>query len=172
MGTVLRVWIQEELRSVIWFLWAKGTAPIEIHREIQAVYGSNVMNVQHVRKWCREFSGCRLSVTDEQRSVCPSTTADLVPAIEETVRANRRVLLKELEEKFNLSHGTIWDIVHERLGYRKVCSRWVLRQLKENHKKNRMGASLTHLLRFNDHGEDILEQIITGDETLGAPVLF
>jgi len=28
-----------------------------------------------------------------------------------------------------------------------------------------MGASLTHLLRFNDHGEDFLEQIITGDET-------
>jgi len=32
-------------------------------------------------------------------------------------------------------------------------------------KKNCMGASLTHLLRFNDHGEDFLEQVITGDET-------
>ena len=28
-----------------------------------------------------------------------------------------------------------------------------------------MGASLTHFLRFNDHGEDFLEQIITTDET-------
>ena len=37
-GTVLCVWTQEELRSVIRFLWANGTAPIEIHREIQAVY--------------------------------------------------------------------------------------------------------------------------------------
>ena len=44
MGTVLRVWTQEEVRSVIQFLRAKGTAPIEIHREIQAVYGSDVMN--------------------------------------------------------------------------------------------------------------------------------
>ena len=51
----------EEMRSVIRFLWAKGTAPIEIHREIRAVYGSNVMTMQHVRKWCREFSGCHLS---------------------------------------------------------------------------------------------------------------
>ena len=31
-------------------------------------------------------------------------------------------------------------------------------------KKNRVGASLTHL-RFNDHGEDFMEQIITRDET-------
>jgi len=28
-----------------------------------------------------------------------------------------------------------------------------------------MGSSLTHLLCFNDNGEDFLEQIITGDET-------
>jgi len=121
--------------------------------------------VQHVRKWYREFSGCRVSVTYEQRSRCPSTSADLVPAIEETVHANHQVLLKELEEKFNLSHGTTWDIVHERLGYRKMCSKWVPRQLAEDHKKNHVGASLTDLLCFNDHGEDFLEQIITGDET-------
>ena len=81
------------------------------------------------------------------------------------LRANRRVLFKELEEQFNLSHGRIWDFVHEYLGYRKACSRWVPRQLTEDHKKKRMIASLTHLLCFNDHGEDFLEQIITGDET-------
>jgi len=150
MGTVLRVWTQEEVQSVIRFLWAKWTAPIEIHHEIQAVYGSNVMTVQHVRKWCREFSGCRKSVTDEQRSGRPSASAYLVPAVEESVHAYRRVLLKELEEQFNLSHGTIWDIVHKRLGYRKVCSRWVPGQQTEDHKENRMGASLTHLFCFND----------------------
>jgi len=62
MGTVLRVWTQEEVRSVIRFLWAKGTAQIEIHHEIQAVYGSNVMtkrfksnaDVKHeVQTWLR-----------------------------------------------------------------------------------------------------------------------
>ena len=90
MGTVLCVcvWTQEEVRSVIRYLWAKGTAQIEIHHEIQAIYGPNVMTVQHVRKWCHEFSGCHVSVTDEQRSRRPSSSAALVPAIEETVHAN------------------------------------------------------------------------------------
>ena len=50
MGTVLHVWTQEEVRAVIQFLWAKGTAQIQIHCEIQAVYGSNLMTVQRVRK--------------------------------------------------------------------------------------------------------------------------
>jgi hypothetical protein len=62
MGTVLHVWTQEEVRSVIRFLWAKGTAPIEIHREIQAFHGSNLMtkqfklqaDVKHeVQRWLR-----------------------------------------------------------------------------------------------------------------------
>jgi hypothetical protein len=44
---------------------AIGTAQIEIHREIQTVYGSNLITVNHVRKWCRKFSGCRVIVTDE-----------------------------------------------------------------------------------------------------------
>ena len=54
---------------------------------------------------------------------------------------------------------------HECLEYRKVCSRSVSRQLAEDLKENRMGASLTDLLRFNVHGEDFSEQIITGDDT-------
>jgi len=169
MGTLLCDWTQEEVRSLIRFLWAKGTAPTEIHREIETVYGCNVMTVQHVRTWCREFSGGRVSVTDEQMSGRPSTSADLVPAVEQIVRANPRVFLKELGEEFNLSLGTVWDIVHERLGYRKVCSRWFPRQLTEDNKKTHMGSSLTYLLRFNDHGEDFLEQIITGDETWVHP---
>jgi len=137
---------QEKVKSVIRFLWTKGTAPIEIHHEIQAVYGSNVVAVKHVRKWCWEFRGCCVRVTDEQRCRCPSTSPDLVPAIEESGCANRRVLLKGLEEQFNLSHGTIWDIVHDHLGYRKVCNRRVPRQLIEDPRKNRTSASLSHLL--------------------------
>ena len=124
------------MRSVIRFLWAKELAPIEIHFGIQAVYGSNVMTVQHVRKWCREISGCRVNVTDEQRSGHPHH----VPAAEETVLVNRRLLLEKLGEQHNLSHGTVWDIVHKCLGYREVCRMWDPRQVTEDHEKNPYGC--------------------------------
>jgi hypothetical protein len=83
MGTVLCVCVWTQRGLIIWLLCAKGTAPIEIHREIQEVYGPNVMTVQHVRKWCREFSGCRVSVTDEQRSGHPSR---IPPSIDRVLR--------------------------------------------------------------------------------------
>jgi hypothetical protein len=36
------------------------------------VYGANVMTVQHVRKWCREFDSGQVNVMDEKGMVgCP-----------------------------------------------------------------------------------------------------
>jgi hypothetical protein len=66
---------------------------------------------------------------------------------------------------FNLSRGTVWDIVHERLGYRKVCSRWVPRQLTDEHKKTCIASSLMLLQHYEEHGEAFLSRNVTGDET-------
>jgi hypothetical protein len=97
------------------------------------------MTVQYVRQLCSGLDSGRVNVMDEQRSGRPSTSADLVQDIDAAVQAERRVSVVQLEIMFNISRGTIWDIVHERLGYRKVCSRWVSRQLTDEHKKTRMG---------------------------------
>jgi hypothetical protein len=60
-----------ELRSVIRFLCAKNTAPVDIHSQLCEVYGEKCMSIQHVRKWCREFKDGRTDVHDEQRSGRP-----------------------------------------------------------------------------------------------------
>jgi hypothetical protein len=163
MATVLKEWTKQELRSVIRFQWAKEVPPVEIHRELVAVYGANVTTV-HMRKWCREFESDRVNVMDEQRSGRPSMSADLVQDIDAAVQADRRVSIAQLEMRFNLSRGTIWDIVHERLSYRKVCSRWVPLQLTDEHERTRMGSSLMLLQRYEEHGEAFLRRTVT-DET-------
>jgi hypothetical protein len=38
-------------------------------------------------------------------------------------------------------------------------------ELKDEEKINRMGLSLQHLLRYAEEGEDILNRIVTGDES-------
>jgi hypothetical protein len=74
-----------KVHSIIWFLNAKGERPVEIHKQIVAVYGE-VMNWQNMTKWCREFSKGRTDVYDEQRSGRPSLISD--------------DLLQKLKEKF------------------------------------------------------------------------
>jgi hypothetical protein len=115
--------------------------------------------------WCIKFDSGRVNVMDEQRSGCPCTSADLVHDIDAAVQVDRLVSIAQLEIGFNLSLGTIWDIVHEHLGYRKVCSIWVPHQQTDEHKKTRMGSSLMLLQRYKEQGEAFLSRIVTGDET-------
>jgi hypothetical protein len=102
---------------------------------------------------------------DELRSGRPSTSADLVLDIDAAVQADRRVSIAQWQIRLNLFRGTIWDIVHKRLSCRKVGSRWVPCQLTEEHKKTRMGSSVLHLQRYEEHGEAFLSRIVTVNET-------
>jgi transposase len=60
-----------KVHSIIQFLNTKSERPVEIQKQIVAVYG-NVMNLQNVTKWCHEFSEGRTDAHDEQRSGRPS----------------------------------------------------------------------------------------------------
>ncbi|KAJ9574565.1 hypothetical protein L9F63_008261 [Diploptera punctata] len=65
----------------------------------------------------------------------------------------------------NISYGAVYDIVHENLKFRKVSARWVPKNLTDDHKGQRMMASLDHLTRYTAQGHDFLEGIVTGDES-------
>jgi hypothetical protein len=58
--------------------------------------------------------------------------------------------LKEIAYTLNLSKTTVYRIVHGTLGYQKVSARWVLKELTEHHKAQRMGLSLNSLLRYQE----------------------
>ncbi|KAJ9586898.1 hypothetical protein L9F63_019516, partial [Diploptera punctata] len=61
----------------------------------------------------------------------------------------------------NISYGAVYDIVHENLKFRKVSARWVPKNLTDDHKGQRMMASLDHLTRYTAQGHDFLEGIVT-----------
>lgn len=167
MAGLLETWSNVEVRSVIRFLHAKGKKPAEIHRELVEVYGNNVLSRKQVWCWCREFDNGRTDITDEHRSGRPSTSASdqNICQVEGMIREDRRITLSHIAEVLNISYGSVHRIVHNTLGYRKVCAHWVPRNLTETDKNRRMGISLNHLTRYHQEGSSFLYRIITGDET-------
>lgn len=156
-----------EVRAVIRFLTAKGLKAIDIHREISSVYGENIMSDGMVRKWVRAFKDGRSNVHDEERSGRPSViTEDLVQKVDQKVKGNRRFTISALSDEFPLvSRSVLYEIVSERLKYRKLCSRWVPKMLTDEHKTKRLGSALLILERYHEEGDGFLSQIVTGDET-------
>jgi hypothetical protein len=85
------------VHSVIQFPNPKGDHPVDIHKQIVAVYG-HVMNRQNVTKWCRESSEGRTEVHDKQkRSNRPSLISDNIPQkTEGEIYANPHGTIREL----------------------------------------------------------------------------
>jgi histone-lysine N-methyltransferase SETMAR len=152
--------------SIIRFLSVKDEHPAEIHKQIVAVYGS-VMKRQNVTKLCREFSEGRIDVHDEQRSDRPSLIPDdLLQEIEGEIRTNRRLTVRELHHIISeVSKTTIHEAATEKLGYRKLCARWVPKMLMDDYKTKRMGSALKFLTRYAQEGDEFLDSTVTGDET-------
>ncbi|GFU53370.1 uncharacterized protein TNCV_2953951 [Trichonephila clavipes] len=155
-----------EVRSVIRFLHAKGQRPANIHKEIVSVYG-NIMNRKNVTKWCLHFSEGRTNVHGKQRTGRPSVISDaLLQRTKEAIRANRRLRLKEMLQIIpEVSMTTLYEVVTVKLGYRKLCARWVPKMLTDEHKKKRMGFALDFLTHYAEAGDEFLDHIVTGDET-------
>ncbi len=81
---------------------AKNTTVIEIHRQLTEVYGSDIMSVQIVNKWCREFHERRHKVHDESRiGHLKAVTAKSVNTIRAPLNKDHRLTLWELETIMN-----------------------------------------------------------------------
>lgn len=125
------------------------------------------MNRQNVTKWVRLFKEGRTDTHDEERSGRPSVISEeLVQQVEKKVRDDRRVTLDTLKESFpHVSRSLLGEIVSERLGFRKLCARWVPKMLTPEHREKRVSAAREFLERFQTEGESFLDSIVTGDET-------
>jgi hypothetical protein len=80
----------------------------EIHRELCAIYGPNVMSGGTVSQWCKMFK------------VEPSVAShDLVQSVDQIICETRRFTISELSCQFLLiSSIVLYDMIAVRLGQR------------------------------------------------------
>ena len=156
-----------EIRAVIRFLCAKGVNGSEIHREVTLVYGEKCISLQMVRKWVDQFKKGRVDIHDLQRSGRPSEVIneDAVAAVQIAIQDDRRVTISEIQHKLqdenclDISVGSIHTIIHRDLSMRKVCARWVPRNLTEAHKTQRVAAASEFFQRFEVLGDELFPRL-------------
>ncbi|KAG8227149.1 hypothetical protein J437_LFUL001693 [Ladona fulva] len=166
MAGVLNECTREEQRAAVRFLWAKGLSTEEVHREMHPMYGDNCLSRKAVCNWIQMLNKGRENIRDRERPGRPAevSTEATVQRVEQIIRNDRRVTINDVARAVGCSHGTAYNIMHEQLKFRKICARWVPRQLSEEQKMNRMGLSLQHLNWYTEEGEDFMARIVTGDE--------
>ena len=89
-------------------------------------------------------------------------TEDNIATVENVVRENRRVTVKEVASVLDISVGSAHHIIHDELKFRKVCARWVPKRLTPEMKERRVDACQDLLRRYEAYGEAFMQRIVTG----------
>ncbi|GFN74651.1 histone-lysine N-methyltransferase SETMAR [Plakobranchus ocellatus] len=152
----------------------------------QQKHGEGALSRSRVYQWCTWFGEGRTSLGDEPKSGRPktSTNEENTTRVDELIRCDRRMKIREFALKFEIPKNTVHEIVHDTLGYRKVSARWVPKMLTEDHKLQRVEISQRLLQRYQqDNGDEdtthigvepggdfqannnLFDNLITGDET-------
>ncbi|GFN76607.1 histone-lysine N-methyltransferase SETMAR [Plakobranchus ocellatus] len=121
MATPIKEWSKLEVIAVVRFLFSKGTKPSEIHKQIAETYGEGAMSRSRVYQWCTWFGKGRTSLGDEPKSGRPktSTNEENTTGVDELIRCDRRMKIREIALKLEIPKSTVHEIVHDTLGYWK-----------------------------------------------------
>ncbi|GFN82698.1 histone-lysine N-methyltransferase SETMAR [Plakobranchus ocellatus] len=186
MASPISVWSKLEIRAVVRFLIAKGTKCSVIYGEIVESYGGHAMSMTQVYQWCSWFKDGRTSLQDEPRSGRPNTANNdwNTARVDELIKVDRRMKLKEISLRHNIPKTNVYEIVHDKLGYRRVSARWVPKMLSDEHKRQRVEISQILLHRCQQEGDEtvdvgpggdhrarskFLQHLIIGDKTWSFP---
>ena len=122
-----------KFRAVIEFLVLEGKQPQEINERMNKAYGPSAPPYNTVKKWTAEFKRGRQSL-DDARQDRPSeaVTPEICQEVEDMVRKNRRIKVREIAHDLDISLGSVETILHEHLCMTKRAARWVPRLLTDS----------------------------------------
>ena len=94
-------------------------------------YGDSEPEKSTIIDWYAEFKGDRTNTDDAKRSGRPKSA--VVPRnitkVHKIVSGDRKLNLREIADILKIWEGSVFTILHESLGMRKLFSKWVPRLL-------------------------------------------
>jgi histone-lysine N-methyltransferase SETMAR len=153
-------------RVCIDFCFRLGKTGSETLEMLQTAFGESCLSRSKTFEWYSRFKSGLRSFEDGPRQGRPSTshTDEFVARVQEMIRADRRLTIREVADDIGISIGTCHKIVNEDLHMRRVSAKLVPRHLTEDQKDDRLSIC-TNLLEIAKNDANFMSSIITGDES-------
>ncbi|GFN77240.1 histone-lysine N-methyltransferase SETMAR [Plakobranchus ocellatus] len=94
----------------------------------------------------------------------------IVARVDELIKIDRTVKLKESSLKLDIPKTNVYEIVNDKLGYRKVSARWVPK-MSDEHKRQRVEISQILLDRCQQESDETVDVGPGGDIVPGTSFL-
>jgi transposase len=124
---------------VIKYFVKEGLTPNEIHLKFIKVYGDSSPLFSIIKKWAAKFKLGHISLEDDPRDGRPksATTPEITEQVHDMLLDDRRMKVHEIAETVSISKERVGYILHEELGIKKLCARWLLHLLTADQKCTR-----------------------------------
>ena len=124
------------LKFLVWL----GKTPPDALRTLQEVYGDETMSRSHVFEWHKQFKEGHKDVEDDSRSGRPSTsrTVHNVECVKQMVCGDRQLTVRMITDELEINRDSVWKIIAEDLGMRKICAKMMLKLLDDDQKERRV----------------------------------
>ena len=151
--------LRRDFRAMMYYDYYQGKSFQECFQSLKHCYGDQSPSKATVFRWFRQFMSGARTLEDDDR--CDR----MVSRVEALIKKDPKMAYTEIQDVMKISSGSLTHILHDCLGARKRCARWVPHNLSEEQKPGRVDWC-THMLRKFDGGRSHrVWIIITGDET-------
>jgi histone-lysine N-methyltransferase SETMAR len=130
------------------------------------VYGDAAITRRTVYKWSERFRSGSESIDDEDRPgrISTSCTDEDISKVNEMIRSNRKLTIREIADELNISFGSVQHILTNVLNMKRVSAKFVPRNLTPEQKEQLLSISLE--LRDRVISDlNLFQILITGDES-------
>ena len=158
---------RRDFRTMMYHDYCQGKSFQECFQSLKHCFGNQSQPKAIAFMWFRQFmSGARtLKDHDCCGRMATTTTPENVSRVESLMKKDPKMVYSEIQDIMKISSGSLTRILHDCLGIRKRCTRWVPHDLNEEQRRGRVDWC-THMLRKCDGGRSSCTWVIkTGDET-------
>ena len=158
---------EEEFRVLIKHCFLMGKNTIEAKQWLYKRYGGSAPGKPTINDWFTEFKRGRTNTDDAECSgrPKPAVVPGKITKVHKIVLGDRKLMLREIADTLKISKRSVFTILHEYLGMRKLFSKWVPRLLTPGQKQQRVEDSDCCLELFKRGKKGFLHRYVTMDET-------
>ena len=157
---------RRDFRAMMYYDYCQGKSFQECFKSLKHCFGDQSPSKATVFRWFRQFMSGVRTLEDDDRCGQMATTVipENVSRVESLRKKDPKMTYAEIQDIMKISSGSLTRILHDCLGVRKRCARWVLHKLCEEQKRGRVDWC-THMLRKFDGGRSLrVWDIATGDK--------
>ncbi|KAF7272963.1 hypothetical protein GWI33_014291 [Rhynchophorus ferrugineus] len=134
---------KKEFRVLIKYCLLKGKNTVEAKTWLDAEFPDTAPGESTIEDWHAKFRCGEMSTEDGERSGRPKkfVSDHNIKKIHKIILNGRKLKLSEIADTLKISIERVHHIIQEYLGMRKLCAKWVLRELTFDQKQRRVDDS-------------------------------